>query len=425
MLPRTSPNTDHNYIPRYIDQHIDDMLTELGAIAIDGPKGVGKTETATRHSDVVLRLDVPSTRQLLANRPVETLSQAKVVCVDEWQRYPQVWDDVRRLVDDHTPTKFILTGSASPQEGVDTHSGAGRIISLRLRPLSLAERASTTPSISLLSLFDENPTIDGTSAFTLDAYAREICSSGLPGFQGLTPRQRRNALHSYAQRIIDRDVAEMGVQVRRPQAMRAWMTAYAAATSTTSTYSTIRDAATPNVGDKPSRDSTSAYRELLTKIWVLDPVPAWLPALTPLKRLTSGEKHQLCDPGLAAYLLGLSEEQLLSGAPGTGEMFGQLFEALATLTLRCAAEAAEAQIFHLRTQGGRHEIDLIAQRYDGTVVAFEVKLARTVSDSDVKHLHWLGESLGSQLKQKVLIYAGQHAYRRKDGVAVIPLDLLH
>lgn len=425
MLPGATRLGQAEYLPRYLDRLIPELLKGLSAVAIDGPKGVGKTETASRHSDVILRLDTPATRQLLENRMVPTLEQASRVCVDEWSRLPETWDAVRRLVDAHSATRFLLTGSASPVAGVDTHSGAGRIVSLRMRPLALAERPGTAPTISLASLFEPDAAIEGSTKFILDDYAREICASGLPGIHGLTPRLRRMALEGYTQRIIDRDLVEMGAAVRRPQALRAWLAAYAAASSTTATYSTILDAATPNEGDKPGRDATRGYRELLTKIWVLDPVPAWLPAQTPLKRLVAGEKHQLADPGLAAHLLGVTEEQLLSGAAGTGEVFGQLLESLATLSLRAAADGAEARIAHLRTRGGRQEIDLIAERFDGRVVAFEVKLARTIRPSDVAHLHWLGEMLGDRLVTKVVLYTGEHAYRRSDDIAVIPLSLLY
>lgn len=206
--------------------------------------------------------------------------------------------------------------------------------------------------------------------------------------------------------------------------MRAWLTAYAAASSTTAAYSTLLDAATPGETDKPARSTVRVYRELLTKLWILDPVPAWMPALTPLGRLTKGDKHQLCDPGLAAHLLGITEEKLLSGARGSGEAFGQLFESLATLTLRGAAIGCEAKVHHLRTRNGEHEVDLIVERFDGAVIGVEVKLARVVEDRDVRHLAWLKQRVGERMVDAVVLTASTAAYRRPDGVAVVPLGML-
>ncbi|MDU0348739.1 ATP-binding protein [Actinomyces sp. MRS3W] len=423
MLKPGSGNAD-GYLPRYLDEEIEGLLAGLPALSIDGPKGVGKTETASRHVNAVLPLDFPETRQLIELDTRSQLQRADRVCVDEWQKYPPVWDAVRRLVDEGSATRFILTGSATPAAGANTHSGAGRIISLRMRPLALAERRATTPTIALADVFSGNATIAGETPFAAADYAREICASGLPGINPLAPRFRRAALQGYIERLIDRDVPELGTNVRHPAAMRAWLRAYAAASSTTAAYSTLLNAATPGESDKPARSTMRVYRELLARLWILEPIPAWAPALTPLSRLTKGDKHQLCDPGLAAHLLGITEEKLLSGTSGAGEIFGRLFESLATLSLRAAATGCEAQVFHLRTRDGVREVDLVVERYDGAVVACEVKLARVIDDRDVRHLNWLGEQIGERLVDKLVLTAGQTAYRRPDGVAVVPLALL-
>ncbi|MDN5599961.1 MAG: ATP-binding protein [Brachybacterium sp.] len=417
--------SDHpGYLRRYVDSELDALLPELTAIAIDGPKGVGKTATASRRAETTLRLDDPSVRQVVAADPTGQLSRSSTVLLDEWQHLPEVWDVVRRAVDARTSHTYLLTGSATPRAGVDTHSGAGRIVSLRLRPLSLSERRDAAPTIWIRDLFDPAATIDGSTETSLPDYAQAICSSGLPDITELSPRARRYALESYLRNVIDRDIPDHGLSVRKPATLQAWMAAYAAASSTTTEYVKILDAATSGDSDKPSKSTTLTYRDVLSKIWILDPVPAWLPSMSPLTRLVQAPKHQIADPALAATLLNVSEENLLSGAPGSGEVFGNLLESLATLTVRGAGAAAEAKTSHLRTRGGEHEIDLILERYDGSVIAFEVKLARSVDDHDVRHLHWLGEKIGDRLKNKVIITTGSEAYRRTDGVAVIPLALL-
>ncbi len=174
----------------------------------------------------------------------------------------------------------------------------------------------------------------------------------------------------------------------------------------------------------PAKSTTYAYREVLTKIWILNPIPAWTTSQASLWRLTSQVKHHLMDPAIAATMLTVSESALLSAQPGTGELFGQLFESLASLTVRSAGQSSEARTYHLRTRGGDHEVDLLLERYDGKIIAFEVKMASAIDDRDVRHLLWLKEQIGDRLVGSVVINTGSYAYRRKDGVAVVPLALL-
>lgn len=168
---------------------------------------------------------------------------------------------------------------------------------------------------------------------------------------------------------------------------------------------------------------------MLTQLWLLDPVPGWAPTANPFTRLQQAPKHHLADPALAARLLGASESTLLSGA-GTvlgvrdGTLLGHLFESPATLSVRVAAQAAEARTAHLRTRDGDHEIDLVVVRDDGRVIAIEVKLAATVTDRDVRHLTWLRRHLGEELLDAVVLTTRPAAYRRRDGIAVVPFALL-
>lgn len=423
MLP-TIPHQTSDYLPRYIDIELDDLLTEARALALDGAKGVGKTETARRRCDTTFLLDEPETAAVFVANMNSSLESANTVFIDEWQKVPQVWDNVRRRVDAGTQHTYLLAGSATPQKDIDTHSGAGRILSLHMRPLSLAERADTRPTVFIADLFNGDATIEGESTYELRDYAEAITSTGLPGIYDLQPRIRRKHIESYIVRAIDKDLPEAGISVRKPESVRAWWAAYAAASSTTSTYTKILNAATAGMSDKISKDAALAYRDHLASLWLIDAVPARFPSLSPIARLTSTPKHQVLDPGIAAALINATPEILLSGRAGTFETFGQLFESLATLTVRAAGAAVEARTFHLRTRAGDHEIDLLLERYDGSVIAFEVKLAPLVDDSDVKHLHWLREQLGEKVADTVVITTGTRAYRRQDGIAVVPLSLL-
>lgn len=217
--------------------------------------------------------------------------------------------------------------------------------------------------------------------------------------------------------------------MRRPEALRAWLAAYAAATSTDASYTAILNAATPGEGDKPARQTAEIYRQHLVRIFLLDPVEAWIPTFSPLKRLTVAPKHHLVDPALAARLVGVGKAGLLLGdgqrvAARTGSWLGALFESMVTQSVRVYAEAAEARVGHLRTTNTDQEIDLIVEARDGSVVAIEIKLARAVSDSDVEHLNWLHAQLGDRVVERMIVNTGPFAYRRRDGVAVVPFALL-
>lgn len=420
------------YFRRVIDDELDALLPELPAIAIDGPKGVGKTATAMNRARTVYRLDNPDTLQLVTADTSQLSTGDTPILIDEHQRWEPSWDLVRRAVDeDSSPGRFLLTGSATPRHP-STHSGAGRIVSMRMRPMTLPERGLVVPTISLSGLLNGTAgRIEGESAFGLDDYAHAIVRGGLPGTQRMSDRAARLALAGYTQLIVDRDVPEAGLGVRNPTQMRAWLRALAAATATTASWESLRDAATPGRGEKPARSTTTPWTDALERTWISDPIEPWLPGLNHLGRLGATAKHHLADPALACALLGMDEEDLLTGrrpepaAPRDGVFLGALFESLVALTVRVFAQAAEASVGHLRRRNGDHEVDFVVTGHDRRRVAVEAKLSALVDDRDVRHLLWLKGELGDELTDMVVITTGKNAYRRQqDGVAVVPLALL-
>lgn len=421
------------YRRRLIDDLLDDLFPHLAAISLEGAKGVGKTATAGQRATTILDLAEPALRLSIAANWDYVTEVPSPVLIDEWQLEPSVWDRVRRAVDeDNSGGRFLLAGSAGVAPGVRIHSGAGRIVSLPMRPLSFAERRVSEPRISLRALLKgERPSVGGASEVRLPQYVEEILRSGFPGIRDLPERARGIQLDSYLARIVERDLPENGATVRRPAALRQWLAAYAAATATDASYSRILDAATPGEDDKPVRQTVAGYREQLTRIFVLDPIPAWIPSFSPLHRLTHSPKHHLVDPALAARLVGVAKDALLRGEgerlvarSDTNTWLGALFESLVAQSVRVYAQACDAQVGHLRTRDNTREIDLIVEAADRTVVAIEVKLSGTIGDKDVRHLNWLRERLGDRVVERIVIHAGQYAYRRPDDVAVIPLALL-
>lgn len=430
------------YHSRVVDEELDELLAGAAAVALEGAKGVGKTATAERRAATRHRLDEPGTRAIAEADPRVLLRGDPPVLLDEWQKVPPVWDAVRRAVDDDPGAgRYLLTGSAAPKKA-PTHSGAARILRVRMRPLSLAERDLGPTTVSLRELLaGRRPVIGGRTAVDLTSYTEEILRSGFPGVRSLPPRVRRAQLDGYLQRIVDRDFAEEEVAVRNPEALLRWLAAYAAATATTISMEKIRAAAAAVAPEVPTKKTVLAHRDVLKRLWILDPVPGWETSRNHLSRLTRAEKQHLADPALAAALLGVDAGALLEGvvvsadlqahagaaplfAPRDGTLLGQLFESLVTQSVHVYAQHSEARVHHMRTRDGREEIDLIVERRDRRVVAIEVKLSAEVRDADVRHLLWLREKLGDDVLDLAVINTGTHAYRRPDGVAVVPAALL-
>lgn len=408
------------------------LLVDVAAVAIEGPKGAGKTATALQRASTTHLLDHPGQLAVAQAAPERLTNGRPPILIDEWQRLPASWDLVRRAVDGGAaPGTFLLTGSASPRDA-PTHSGAGRIVTLRMRPLSLVERGIEVPTVSLRNLLGGGSRgLQGSTAGGLETYVREMVHSGFPGIRGRSERASRLYLDSYLDRIVDHDLEEMGRRVRNPAALRRWMSAYAAATATTASYEAIRDAATGGHGEKPARVTVQPYIDILERLWILEPLPAWLPSRSPITRLGTSPKHHLADPALAVRLLGMDRDALLAGEDPVssivraGPFLGSLFESLVTMCVRAFAQASEARVMHMRTRGpAEREIDLIVQRADQRVLAIEVKLSESVNDRDVRDLLWLRDRIGADMLDALVVTTGHEAYRRADGIGVVPAALL-
>ena len=419
----TEPGSDA-YRPRLLDDDLDELMAGLPAIAIEGPRAVGKTATAERRATTIYRLDDEDVWRLARSDSRRLIKGEPPILIDEWQRLPESFDRVRRAVDDGAPAAgFLLTGSATPTK-LPVHSGAGRIVRVRLRPMTLIERRDDPPTVSLGRLLE-----GARTDMALEDYVDEILASGFPGVRRLSRPLREAQLDGYLDHIVDRDFGELDHRVRKPRTLRRWMAAYAAATATSTSFEKIRRAAADSHGEIPARMSTQPYRDVLERLWILDPVQPWLPTRNRLKRLSAPVKHNLADPALAARLLGADADVLLHprpvgpDIPRDGPLLGALFESLMTLCVRVYAHRVKARIGHLRTWSGEHEVDLIVERGQ-SVVAIEVKLGVAPTDEDVRHLLWLKEQIGDELADMVVVTTGSQAYRRRDGVAVVPAALL-
>ena len=421
------------YRRRVVDGELDELMRGAVAIAIEGPRAVGKTRTGLERAATIYDLADRATRQAVTADPARVLLGPRPILIDEWQVVPEVWYVIRTAVDNpgDDPGQFLLTGSAVPKSR-PAHPGTGRILVLRMRPMTLAERGVATTSVSLAGLLGgHRPDLGGTTTATAADYAHAIVSSGLPGLLGRPPRAVRGQLDAYISQVIDRDFEDLGGErIRNPAALRSWLQAYASAVSTTTSLEKIRAAATSGRGEPPSKPTALRYLDVLRRLWLIDPIPGWSPTMSHLHRLTLGPKHQVLDPAFAARLLGADVATLLAGGPPgahvrpDGTLFGALFESLVALDVRTYAQDAEARVGHFRTKSGEREVDLIVERPDRRIIAIEVKAARTITDDHVKHLRWLRDQLGDNLLDAIVVSTGPDAYRRPDGIGVVPAALL-
>ena len=426
-----------DYRPRIADDELGELLGVLPAISIEGPRAVGKTRTALQHANTVYALDDPEVLSEVRSAPRIMTEGQPPILIDEWQRFPSSWDIVRRAVDeDFSPGRFILTGSARP-ETRPAHSGAGRIVTLRMWTTSLAERLAHQHGrgrrkVSLKSLLaGHRPQLDACTELTVEDYAEEIVAGGFPAWRVAQGRAHQMLVDGYVHRLVEHDLPLAGYRVRNPATLRRWLTAYAASTSTAASYEAIRDAATSGERDKPAKTTTLAYRDTLEAMWVLEPLPAWLPVGSHLSRLKRSPKHHLADTALAARLLNATADSLLAGhpaapagaQPGSRTLLGAMFESLVTHDLRVYAQAADARVSHMRTWSDQKEVDVIVEGREG-VLAAEVKLGADVTRRDTRHLRWLRDRLGPGLVDAMVVTTGRRAYRDPDGVAVVPAALL-
>ena len=420
------------YEKRLIDSILKEYVDELPAILLEGAKAVGKTETCKQLASTEYRMDNAAQRELLQNNPEIILQNSKPVLIDEWQLAPSLWSYVRHAVDDGLPNGSVLFTGSSIRVNSRIHSGAGRIIRLKLRPYSIEERNLSDSYIRIEDLFnfDSKATVNGETDKTLVDYLDEIYRSGFPGIRNKSERIRKVLLKSYVTNIAEHEFEENGFKILNPHSLLAWMRIYAASIGTETKQSTLINAATASDAI-PSAPTISKYREALEILDITDEVQPFLPMGKIYGNLAKGTKHFMLDPAIALSLLGVEKDELIDyQVPKYVSKFhqtltGQLIESFVYQSLVVYADVNDAQLSYYRNSRGTREIDFILQK-GHRLILFEVKTNPDVKDSYVRHLNWFEDEIGDEFKvTKVLLNTGRYAYtRREDHVHVIPLALL-
>ncbi|MCL2464671.1 MAG: DUF4143 domain-containing protein [Micrococcales bacterium] len=415
------------YLPRVVDDELRDRLSRIGAVLIEGAKGCGKTETATQHCASAVRLDTDDSARVTAEiAPGHVLEGAVPRLIDEWQLVPRLWNEVRRAVDARRlPGQFVLTGSATPADDETRHTGAGRVSRLRLRPLTLWESGLSSGTVSLRALMDGNEdapgeAIAGRSRLTLDDFIEEVCHGGWPADRDKPWQAAQANVADYCAEIADADIRTVDGVRRNPVFVHLLMQSLARHTAAPVRLTTL---ASDSGALAPGTVAT--YLQSLERLMILEPLPSWSPVLRDRARIRRAASYHFVDPALSASLLNARPGELRHDL----KTFGFLFESLAMRDLRVYAQSVGARVHHYRDSND-HEIDAIIDGGYGRWGAVEIKLggAAQVIDKAAANLLSVVSSVDDQSMGQcrfvAVVTATGYAYRRPDGVAVIPLDVL-
>lgn len=420
----------NDYRPRVIDRRVEEYLSAFGAVCIEGPKWCGKTWTSSYHSKSAILIGDPAgnfqNRKLAELQPSLVLEGETPRLIDEWQEVPPLWDAVRYLVDERAAKgQFILTGSATPNHKGILHSGAGRIAKLRMRPMSLYESGDSTGKVSLQSLCRGEFTPVMTGEVDLKKLNDLIIRGGWPGNLGLAIKQAALLPAEYLNAIVDDDVYRIDGIKRDTTKMRLLLRSLARNESTTVTNKTLRSDIKAIDDEDIDANTVAAYLDIFKRLFITDNQPPFSEKIRSSVRVKQAEKRHFADPSLACALLKATPEELL----GDLETLGFLFEALCERDLKIYAESFGANLYHYQDYSGR-EIDAVIELSDGSWCAFEIKLGANQIDAAAENLIKNRDAIARDEKGKppavlcVLCGLANAAYRRADGVFVVPITAL-
>lgn len=412
------------YRPRVADAELAARLAGSGAVVLEGPRACGKTMTARQaaSSEVLLDID-PQARLAASVEPGLVLEGATPRLIDEWQVEPQVWNHVRRAIDDRgAPGQFILTGSAVPPDDVTRHSGAGRLTRLRMRPMSLFESGTSNGSVSLSALLAGEAPRAADPGVTITALAEEIARGGWPGFRALPLEAALSAVRDYLGEIQRVDIDRVDGRRRDPERIARFVRSLARNVATYAAATTL--AADTGGADGPLKDDTvREYLAALERLLIVEDQPAWAPRMRSRAALRSAAKRHFVDPSLAVAAMDVTPDQLL----GDLRTLGFLFESLVVRDLRIYGQARDARVTQFRDASGL-EVDAIVEARSGAWAAFEVKLGQGQIEAAAAGLLRFAakvdtDAIGLPATLAVITGTG-FAYTRDDGVAVVPIGAL-
>lgn len=425
-----------NYLPRILDNMLEERLNAVGAVLIAGPKWCGKTTTAIQKAKSILKLQDPDkTKGYLATaevKPSLLLKGENPRLIDEWQMAPVLWDAVRNMIDERGEEGlFILTGSTSIDETSIMHSGTGRISRMVMYPMSLYESKESNGKISLKELFD-NPDldIDGIeSDLSIEKLVFAACRGGWPSsLSKKTEKAQLFEAQNYISNICDSDASTVDGVKKSPERVRAILRSYARNISTLATDKTVLEDVCANYSDI-TMPTLSSYLSALERLYVIEDIPAWCPSIRSATTIRSSKKKEFTDPSIAVASLGLSPEALLQDL----NTFGFIFETLCIRDLKVYSSAMEGYTNYYHDRYNL-EADCVLHLMDGRYALIEFKLGSREIEEGAKHLIEIKSLIRKANAEKktnlrepdlmMVITGGEMAYTRPDGVKIIPIGVL-
>ncbi len=415
------------YLSRLCDTELRERLQSAGAVLIEGAKWCGKTRTGTTVARSILYMQDPdnalANMALADTKPSLLLKGETPRLIDEWQMAPVLWDAVRFEVDQRGEFgQFILTGSAVPADNVTAHTGTGRISRLMMRPMSLFESLESNGSVSLRQLFAGKHNIAEASNLSVEQMAFILCRGGWPASLKLRGKPALRMARDYVEAVINYDVSQVDGVEKNPDRVRLLLRSLARNIGTLANYQTIMgdiEATDTSLSDK----TISSYMNALRRIFVIEDLPAWSPSLRSKTAIRTSAKRHFVDPSIATAVMRTEPDGILKDF----EYFGFLFESLCTRDIRVYAQANDGDVFHYRDKSGL-ESDLIIHLRDGRWAAIEVKLGNKQIEEAAQNLlkikSKIDEDKMGEASFLMVITGGQYAYRRDDGVLIVPIGCL-
>lgn len=422
---------NEQYKQRIADRVLAKKLKSKGAVLIEGPKWCGKTTTAEQQAKSILYMDEPSSMesnlQLAEISPLVLLEGEAPRLIDEWQLAPKLWDTIRYEVDHRGGVgQFILTGSAVPASEKDIHhTGTGRFTWLTMRPMSLFESGESNGAVSLNDLFEQPEQIAAINTLKIDDIAYLICRGGWPFACNLEGDVALEQAFDYVDAVIKKDVSRVDGVNRNASTVRQLLRSYARHQGAQATIGTIIADMTTNAESEISDRTVGTYIEALRKIFVIEDAEAWNPNLRSKTAVRTANTRYFIDPSIGTAVLGLGPKDLLADL----NTMGLFFETLCVRDLRVFAGALEGQVFHYRDKNGL-ECDAVVHLRNGKYGLVEIKLGGdTLIEEGVKNLLSLSEKIDTKKMNApsflmILTAVGNYAYRRKDGVYIVPIGCL-
>lgn len=419
------------YRKRIADEILARKLEGKGAVLIEGPKWCGKTTTAEQIAASILYMDEPEKKEqnitMSELNPKRLLKGAAPRLIDEWQIAPKLWDAIRFEVDHRGELgQFVLTGSAVPADTKEiTHSGTGRFTRLTMRPMSLYESGDSTGEVSLKDLFDGAAEIDGASELDIDRLAFLVCRGGWPQAVDMRDEIALDQAMDYYDAVVRSDINRADGVQKNSKKVHRLMRSYARNQGSQIPNTVLAQDVSANDEVSMSDETVAAYVSALRKIFVVEDMPAWNPNLRFRTAIRSSDTRYYIDPSIAAAALGIGPNDLVNDL----KTFGFLFETLCIRDLRVFADSLNGEVYHYRDRDGQ-ECDAVAHLGNGKYCLIEIKLGGDrLIEEGAKSLKAMEAKIDTDKMNApsflmVLTGTGDYAYRRQDGVYVVPIGCL-